>query len=460
MFVPASQEFVALCQAQIAILTKTLGAAWSAVYLTQGWLEESRKLIPVVVHPEVAVWQNKQPLALSPETWKQVDSSPKLIDSTNKTETKTDANSSQSQNAEVLVEELLLGQHQIVLPLIHEEIVMGLLVTRREDRDWNNYELTQIENIARTLTIACLLDKRQRWYKQQLNEQKNFALNQKDHLDDLLHQLRNPLTALRTFSKLLLKRLLPEDRNHKLAKSMIEQSDRLQELLQQMDIYLAQMDLADESKSFRASPKDSVNSTLSLLPGKLELSSFKVEEVLEPLLISGAAIAQERNLELIADLSPDLPLVKANPLALREVLNNLIDNALKYTPPGGKIYLRSLERQTTQTTFQGIAIYDEGPGIPSQDQKHIFERHYRGVQSQGDIQGSGLGLAIAKALVEQMHGEIELISPVEGREDNLLAPGTAFVVWLPINGIQGSGVNVSSLARTNTVINSQMFDDK
>ncbi|MGB3695754.1 MAG: GAF domain-containing sensor histidine kinase [Spirulinaceae cyanobacterium] len=433
MFVPASQEFVALCQAQIAILTKTLGAAWSAVYLTQGWLEESRKLIPVAVHPEVAVWQNKQTLALSPETWRQVDSSPKLLDGINKTETETDATNSQSRNGEILVEELLLGQHQIVLPLIHEEVVMGLLVTRREDRDWNDNELAQIENIARTLTIAYLLDKRQKWYKQKLNEQKNFALNQKDRLDDLLHQLRNPLTALRTFSKLLLKRLLPGDRNHKLAKSMIRESDRLQELLQQMDLYLEQMEVEEESLILEASSKASGNSTLSLLPGKLELSSFQVEEVLEPLLISAEAIAQERKLQLISEIAPDLPPVKANPLALREVLNNLIDNALKYTPPGGKIYLRSLERQTAQTIFQGIAIYDEGPGIPPQDQKHIFERHYRGVQSQGDIQGSGLGLAIAKELLEQMQGEIELISPVEGREDNLLAPGTTFIVWLPIN---------------------------
>ena len=430
MFVPASQEFINLCKAQVEILSQTLGAAWSAVYLTEGWVKENRKLIPVVVYPEAAFWQGTNNLALSPESWSQNDSEPKSLNTINSQISESSTSDSNYKQGEVLLEELLFGQHQIVLPLIHEEIVMGLLVTKREDRDWNDGEFSQIENIAITLTIACLLDKKQKWYKQQLQEQKEFTLNHKNRLDDLLHQLRNPLTALRTFSKLLLKRVLPEDRNHKLANSLIRESDRLQELLQKMDFYLDEMDSQNGILILDDGKKTEVKSTPFLLPSELELVYLKAKEIIEPLLISAVAIAQERNLQLISEIAENLPLVKGDPLALREVFNNLIDNALKYTPQGGKVYLRSLEKQTTEKSFQGIAICDEGPGIPIEDQKHIFERHYRGIQAQGNIQGSGLGLAIAKRLVEQMQGEIELISPIEGREDNTSAPGTAFIVWL------------------------------
>jgi len=88
------------------------------------------------------------------------------------------------------------------------------------------------------------------------------------------------------------------------------------------------------------------------------------------------------------------------------VFSNLIDNALKYTP-SGKIYIQAgLE----QSHLQG-AISDTGPGIPPEDLEHIFERHYRGVQSSSEIPGTGLGLAIAKDLIEQMQGEIQVFSP-------------------------------------------------
>ncbi|HEY9707260.1 MAG TPA: sensor histidine kinase, partial [Oculatellaceae cyanobacterium] len=132
--------------------------------------------------------------------------------------------------------------------------------------------------------------------------------------------------------------------------------------------------------------------------------------------------------------------------ALREVLSNLIDNALKYTPSGGQVNIRVGEkRQTAQGVMIGIAVSDTGPGIPPQDLEHLFERHYRGVQAATAIPGSGLGLAIAKELIEQMHGDIEVFSPaqpvlakqnLDSAIDN--APkhsglGTTFIVWLLIS---------------------------
>jgi signal transduction histidine kinase len=162
-----------------------------------------------------------------------------------------------------------------------------------------------------------------------------------------------------------------------------------------------------------------------LLPGsQLEMETVPVADILAPLLDSADAIAQDKDLTLEA--ISDSSLVRADSTALREVLSNLIDNALKYTPTGREIFVQTgLTRETPQGRQQGIMIQDSGVGIPPEDQDQIFTRHYRGAQAQGNIPGSGLGLAIAKELTEQMHGEIELTSPLtpEGK-------GTRFVVWL------------------------------
>ncbi|MGB6295517.1 MAG: ATP-binding protein, partial [Rivularia sp. (in: cyanobacteria)] len=126
----------------------------------------------------------------------------------------------------------------------------------------------------------------------------------------------------------------------------------------------------------------------------------------------------------------NLSLVKGNPQALREVLSNIVDNALKYTPAGGKILIESVQ---DKANFVGIAISDNGPGIPQKDLEHLGERGYRGVQAQTEIPGSGLGLTIAKQLIEQMQGEMEVFSPATRFDIKLLrTPGSTFIVRLPV----------------------------
>jgi len=469
MFIPASSEFVALCKSQVAVLTQALGAALSAVYLTEELVEGVEpKLIPVVVYPEATVvWEEDDTDRVLPQQIGKVNKIPRLLRAAPRLLPQASGNDPQtgSTSAEWKENFFLQQQRQIVLPLIHEGVVMGLLVTARDDRPWNEKEKATIERIARTLAIAYMIEQRRAWSDQQLTQARLFQSQQRDRLDDLLHQFRNPLTALRTFGKLLLKRLRPGDKNHEVASSIVRESDRLQELLQQFDACL------------ELTANDTVPLTLAAAP-ILETSQrpttnsqpISVAAVLEPLLVSAKAIAQERNLELQAEIPTDLPQVQGNAKALREVLSNLIDNALKYTPAGGRISVRVGEKRPTsrsemlancaslpfgkgyaqqllqQSTPQclAIAISDTGPGIPPQDLEHLFERHYRGVQASTAIPGSGLGLAIAKELIEQMQGEIEVFSPAptvwtkqnsetttSNAQDNL-GKGTTFIVWLPI----------------------------
>jgi signal transduction histidine kinase len=440
MLMSASPEFISLCRSQIALLTQGLGAGLSVVYLTERLVEEGitqDKLIPVVAYPETAGMREGllSRASLLPAA-KEGDSPPQLhSEPYSEPNLLTEPKTAQEQPDEI--GHSLLPSQQIVLPLMHEEVLMGLLVASREDRAWNERERNEIERVAQTLTFARLLDRRREWLEQQLSQQRRLQARQRDLLDNLLHQFRNPLTALRTFGKLLLKRLLPGDTNRSVADNIVRESDRLQELLQQFDraIDLTIEDLEPikslPSAVVMEATVEPVN-PLPLLP-KAEGSSTQlcaVAEVLKPLLASAWAIAQERNLDLQANIAPNLSLVRANAQELREVLSNLLDNALKYTPAGGQIYLQAgLE----QDNLQGIAISDTGPGIPPQDLEHVFERHYRGIQADSEISGTGLGLAIAKDSIEQMQGKIQVFSPAKWHPDSATSgKGTTFIVWLPV----------------------------
>ncbi len=208
MFIPASSEFVALCKSQVAVLTQALGAALSAVYLTEELVEGVEpKLIPVVVYPEATVvWEEDDTDRVLPQQIGKVNKIPRLLRAAPRLLPQASGNDPQagSTSAEWKENFFLQQQRQIVLPLIHEGVVMGLLVTARDDRPWNEKEKATIERIARTLAIAYMIEQRRAWSDQQLTQARLFQSQQRDRLDDLLHQFRNPLTALRTFGKLLL----------------------------------------------------------------------------------------------------------------------------------------------------------------------------------------------------------------------------------------------------------------
>ncbi|MCC5606546.1 sensor histidine kinase [Nostoc sp. CHAB 5834] len=446
MLMSASSDFLALCREQIALLTQGLGATLSIVYLTQELVETpsgEAKLIPVVIHPETALLPAGEEIAEA-TVHKQLqvgnvfilpNQQRRLLTAGSKSPTSSPESEIPDASGPHLKEEYLFSGNQIVLPLVYEGVMMGLLVTGRKDRGWNEHEESQIQRIAQTLAIACILDQRRAWFEQQLHEQQVLQEKQRDLLDNLLHQFRNPLTALRTFGKLLLKRLRPADTNRNVANSIVRESDRLQELLQQFDqvIDLTEADLAPlhlpEEVFVEATIQKDAKPPL-LLPGTGDKAvDCSLADILEPLLISAKAIAQERKLKLITEIQQNSPLVRANVKALQEVLTNIIDNALKYTPTGGKILIQAGQEKAN---FQGIVISDNGPGIPPQDLKHLGERHYRGVQAQTEIPGTGLGLAIAKQLIEQMQGKIEIFSPaINSKLTSPDAPGTTFIIWLP-----------------------------
>ena len=408
----------------MSLISKGLGAVWSVIYLTENISEDGQaKLFPFAIYPQTeseSFWK-LPPIDLA-EVWRQPRSSfiVRLLPNNLTEQLEIEGCDSRQPPAET---------KQLILPLIHQETFIGLLVTGREDRKWQAAEAQQIEQIARTISIARFMEFQYHWTQDKLALQENLRKIEHDRLDNLLHQLKNPLTALRTFSKLLLKRILPNDSNAGIVESILSQSDRFQELLEQFEAEsrsLPEVDISDDKNlPMLATNRENVDRSSFLLPSSIaELNSVDLQEIITPIVNTAQAIAEEREIKLIDNLPDRIPLVKGNLTALREILNNLIDNALKYTMAGGKV---QLDLKTNRDDMLGIAIQDTGVGIPKSDRERIFERHYRGVQAQGSIPGTGLGLAIARELANKMQGEIELISPNHLASDRV---GTTVILWL------------------------------
>jgi signal transduction histidine kinase len=135
---------------------------------------------------------------------------------------------------------------------------------------------------------------------------------------------------------------------------------------------------------------------------------------------TGQAAEAGVTLEVVANSPPDELLVDVDPYRMGQVLNNLISNALRYTPGGGKITLSAALVEGRAR----LGVEDSGPGIPSEDLPYVFDRFWRGDRARQRRAGSGLGLAIARQLVQAHGGSIEV--------DSQLGEGARFFVTLPV----------------------------
>lgn len=180
---------------------------------------------------------------------------------------------------------------------------------------------------------------------------------------------------------------------------------------------------------------------------RLNLAPINVASLTERVTASFKLSAEQKGITLTVETAPGLPLLQADESRLDRVLSNLVSNAIRHTPEGGKIHLSArsavpssilaMRREEssqvhkytgTQVSAQHVVITvaDTGEGIPPEDLPHIFERFYRADKSRNDADGasSGLGLAIAKALVEAHGGRI--------RASSVVGHGTRFEIELPV----------------------------
>jgi PAS domain S-box-containing protein len=205
-------------------------------------------------------------------------------------------------------------------------------------------------------------------------------------LSTVSHELRTPLTSIRGQTTTLLDyadQISPEEQLEAL-RIVDEEAARLDELISHL------LDMS-----------------------RLEAGTLRVEPVatdLRPILLEAVArmATHAPTHTLIADLPPALPLAQADPHRVMQVVSNLLDNAIKFSPPGTTV---TLDAEVLSSNVV-VNVRDQGPGIAPDHLPRIFERFYRVEDSSVRTSGVGLGLAICKGLVEAMHGHITVTSQV------------------------------------------------
>ena len=133
-----------------------------------------------------------------------------------------------------------------------------------------------------------------------------------------------------------------------------------------------------------------------------------------------SARAVEKDLKLIIDLQEQFPPLYGNPIQIRQMVDNLLDNAIKYTPKGGAIKIAA-KVEGSQVILQ---VIDTGMGIPLVDLPYIFDKFYRASNITAIQNGTGLGLSIVKSIVENHQGRIWV--------DSVINQGTKFTIILPL----------------------------
>lgn len=231
-------------------------------------------------------------------------------------------------------------------------------------------------------------------FNQTLERLEALFTSQQRLLADVSHELRTPLTVIKGNVDLMRRMKQLDDES---LTSIDQEAGRLTRLVGGL-LLLAQ---AESGK-------------LALVEKPVELDLLVTEVFQEMSVLAGSKVRVHLN-------EIDQVIVKGDRDRLKQVLINLVANAIQYTPQGGEIFL-SLEKIGEQAR---LICRDTGPGIPAEDLPHIFERFYRAEKSRtrGKSTGFGLGLSIANWIVERHEGRIEVNSK-EGQ-------GTSFAIWLP-----------------------------
>ncbi|WP_461190466.1 ATP-binding protein [Arthrobacter sp. Z4-13] len=281
------------------------------------------------------------------------------------------------------------------------------IMMRDQPRQWSRAELGLIQhvagNAAHGLIQSHLISSQQQVVKQlqQLDKAKT------DFLATVNHELRTPLTSIMAYLDMIQESteqpVSPEV--HQMLDIVVRNTERLRMLIEDM---------------LSVSRNGHDDNLMHLTPVRLGQTLDLVAGALRPL-------AQLQNVTIAVDPLPEDPEILADEVQLQQVFTNLVSNAIKFTPSGGRIEVGSESHAAADgTRWATVSVADTGIGISSEEIDHVFTRFYRASNAMsGAIPGSGLGLAITKDIVARHGGRIDVAST--------LGAGTTVTVSLPLD---------------------------
>ena len=220
-------------------------------------------------------------------------------------------------------------------------------------------------------------------------------------ISDISHEFQTPLTAIQGFAKILKEEELPEKQCQKYADIILFHSKRLSNLSKNM-LQLTVLENEDI---------------------QLDYTNYSIISQLSRVISMHEKQAEEKQIQICFVMPKKDIYITADEQRMEQVWINLINNAIKYTNPNGKIWIR-IKKVSKEIEVQ---IKDTGPGMSQEVQSHIFERFYREDMSRS-IEGNGLGLSIVKSIIDLHAGQIDIQSMID--------KGSTFIVRVPISGIK------------------------
>ena len=290
-------------------------------------------------------------------------------------------------------------------PLQEGSILLGVIRAERipSEEEWPESLDQRLQSMSISLANSLASEMDRKRLLDQLDDQK-------EQISLMVHQLRNPLAALGTYAKLLLRKIGPDSEHEGLIKGLINEQV-------QVNKYLSALDQLSKVKLPQA---DDGSNRLLLPPLLLTETSVSIKSLIEPLIDRAQARA---NLQGRKWFSPSkwptsMESSSRSEGVIAEIVANLLENAFRYSPPKSSIGI--------DVSKEGICVWDEGKPINVEERDKIFDKGFRG-ESGSKMSGSGIGLALARDLARQVGGDLKLIVNPSQFKDSLPSSGNAFV---------------------------------
>ena len=273
-------------------------------------------------------------------------------------------------------------------PLQEMDILLGVLRVETDLKDGNWPAILDSRLKALSISLAkCVSIEIER---QASNEEINYLKNQ---VSTVIHQLRNPLAAIRTYAKLLIKRLGSDEGSIEIVESMMIEQNQINQYVDSFEKFNEPIKL----------PLDIGEERLLLPPNLDSHKKISVQDLLIPILERGKANANLDNRKWTQpDDWPEWTLTALNPkyIVIAEIVANLLENAFKYADKNAEVGI--------VTTRNGICIFDDGKKIKKSENEKIFQKGFRGAASKKK-EGTGVGLFLARKLAQQIGGDLILL---------------------------------------------------
>ncbi|MHC1786174.1 MAG: ATP-binding protein [Christensenellales bacterium] len=198
----------------------------------------------------------------------------------------------------------------------------------------------------------------------------------REFIANLSHELRSPMTNIRGFIQGLVDGTVPPEEQAHYLGVVLDETNRLTKLVSGL-LNLSRMENDEHA---------------------LALSNFNINELVRMVLIPRIAQIEDKSIDVALDFAQESSLVTADRDQIEQVLINLLDNAIKFTPPGGHILIQTGIQDAS--TLQ-VRVRDDGVGVLPEDRPHIFERFYKADKAHTVGKGTGLGLAISRMIMER-----------------------------------------------------------